>query len=49
MFIVFVPVWMFLFFPALMAAQGRDGRLPARGPTLSRGLMMTLFTLSHMA
>jgi phosphatidate cytidylyltransferase len=49
MFIVFVPVWMFLFFPALMAALGEtQGFLSAVG-TLSWGLMMTVFTLSHMA
>jgi phosphatidate cytidylyltransferase len=49
MFIVFVPVWMFLFFPALMAALGEtQGFLRAVG-TLSWGLMMTVFTLSHMA
>jgi phosphatidate cytidylyltransferase len=49
MFIVFVPVWMFLFFPPLMAARGEtQGFLRAVG-TLSWGLMMTVFTLSHMA
>ena len=49
MFIVFVPVWMFLFFPALMALKGEtQGFLRAVG-TLSWGLMMTVFTLSHMA
>ena len=49
MFIVFVPVWMFLFFPALMALNGEtQGFLRAVG-TLSWGLMMTVFTLSHMA
>ncbi|HSD91979.1 MAG TPA: phosphatidate cytidylyltransferase [Methyloceanibacter sp.] len=49
MFIVFVPVWMFLFFPALMALRGEtQGFLRAVG-TLSWGLMMTVFTLSHMA
>jgi phosphatidate cytidylyltransferase len=49
MFIVFVPVWMFLSFPALMAARGEtEGFLRAVG-TLSWGLMMTVFTLSHMA
>ena len=45
MFIVFVPVWMFLFFPALMALNGEtEGFLRAVG-TLSWGLMMTVFTL----
>jgi phosphatidate cytidylyltransferase len=49
MFIVFVPVWMFLFFSALMALKGEtQGFLRAVG-TLSWGLMMTVFTLSHMA
>jgi phosphatidate cytidylyltransferase len=49
MFVVFVPVWMFLFFPALMAVKGEtDGFLRAVG-TLSWGVMMTVFTLSHMA
>ena len=49
MFIVFVPVWMFLFFPALMALKGEtQGFLRAVG-TLSWGLMITVFTLSHMA
>ena len=49
MFIVFVPVWMFLFFPALMALKGEtQGFLRAVG-TLSWGVMMTVFTLSHMA
>ena len=49
MFIVFVPVWMFLFFPAFMALRGEtQGFLRAVG-TLSWGLMMTVFTLSHMA
>lgn len=49
MFIVFVPVWMFLFFPALMALRGDTrGFLTAVG-TLSWGLMLTVFCLSHMA
>jgi phosphatidate cytidylyltransferase len=49
MFIVFIPVWIFLFFPALMALRGEThGFLRAVG-TLSWGLMMTVYTLSHMA
>ncbi len=49
MFIVFIPVWTFLFFPALMALRGEtQGFLRAVG-TLSWGLMMTVYTLSHMA
>ena len=30
MFIVFIPVWMFLFFPALMALRGETQGFPAR-------------------
>jgi len=49
MFIVFVPVWLFLFFPALMALRGdTQGFLRAVG-TLSWGLMLTVFCLSHLA
>jgi phosphatidate cytidylyltransferase len=49
MFIVFVPVWMFLFFPALMALRGETaGYLRAVG-TLSWGLMLAVFALSHLA
>ena len=49
MFIVFVPVWMFLFFPVLMAARGEtQGFLRAVG-MVSWGLMITVFALSHMA
>ncbi len=49
MFIVFIPVWMFLFFPVLMALIGETkGYLGAVG-TLSWGLMMTVFGLSHTA
>ena len=49
MFLVFVPVWMFLFFPALMALRGdTQGFLRAVG-TLSWGLVLTVFCLSYMA
>jgi phosphatidate cytidylyltransferase len=49
MFIVFIPVWMFLFFPILMTLMGETrGFLTAVG-TLSWGLMMTVFALSHTA
>jgi phosphatidate cytidylyltransferase len=37
MFIVFVPVWMFLFLTHAHGAQGPDGRLPARGRHLELG------------
>ena len=49
LFIVFIPVWMFLLLPTLMAMGGETtGYLKSVG-TLSWGLMMTVFTLSHMA
>lgn len=49
LFIIFIPVWMFLFFPVRMALGGKtEGFLRAVG-TLSWGLAMTVFTLSHMA
>lgn len=49
MFIVFVPVWMFLFFPALMALRGETQNFLSAVGTLSWGLMLTVFALSHMA
>ncbi len=49
MFIVFVPVWMFLFFPALMALRGNTQNFLRAVGTLSWGLMLTVFCLSHMA
>ncbi|MBC8038449.1 MAG: phosphatidate cytidylyltransferase [Rhizobiales bacterium] len=49
LFSVFIPVWMFLLLPTIMALGGQtDGYLKSAG-TLSWGLMMTVFTLSHMA
>ena len=49
MFIVFIPVWMFLFMPMVMVFQGQtEGFLRAVG-TVTWGLMMTVFTLSHTA
>lgn len=49
MFIVWVPVWMFLLLPIVMALMGQTkGYLTAVG-TLSWGLMMTVFGLSHTA
>ncbi|HUS56114.1 MAG TPA: phosphatidate cytidylyltransferase [Thermohalobaculum sp.] len=49
MYIVFIPVWMFLFLPLLMTLMGETkGFLTAVG-TLSWGLMMTVFSLSHTA
>ncbi len=49
MFVIFIPVWMFLFLPMIMVFKGQtDGFLKAAG-TVSWGLMMTVFTLSHAA
>lgn len=49
MFIVFIPVWMFLLLPLLMTLLGETkGFLTAVGK-LSWGLMMTVFGLSHTA
>jgi phosphatidate cytidylyltransferase len=49
MFAVFIPLWMFLFLPMIMVLQGQtEGFLRAVG-TVSWGLMMTVFTLSHTA
>ncbi|HEX9810183.1 MAG TPA: phosphatidate cytidylyltransferase [Alphaproteobacteria bacterium] len=49
LFIIFIPVWMFLFFPMLMALRGETGGFLRAVGTLSWGLVMTVFTLSHMA
>ena len=49
MFIVFIPVWMFLFMPILMALMGETKGFLAAVGTLSWGLMMTVFSLSHTA
>jgi phosphatidate cytidylyltransferase len=49
LFMVFIPVWMFLFLPARITLAGHtDGFLKAVG-TLSWGLMITVFSLSHAA
>lgn len=49
MFMVFIPIWMFLFIPARITLGGvTDGFLMAVG-TISWGLMMTVFALSHTA
>lgn len=49
MFIVFIPVWMFLVFAALMTLKGEtSGYLRAVG-TLNWGVMLTVFALSHLA
>ncbi len=49
MFVVFIPVYMFLLLPARMVSIGQtDGFLRAVG-TLHWGLMTTVFSLSHTA
>lgn len=49
LFLTFIPVWMFLFFPMAMTLTGKtQGFLRAVG-TLSWGLMITVFSLSHTA
>jgi phosphatidate cytidylyltransferase len=49
LFMVFIPVWMFLFMPARITLGGHtEGFLRAVG-TLSWGLMITVFSLSHTA
>jgi phosphatidate cytidylyltransferase len=49
LFMVFIPVWMFLFLPARITLAGHtEGFLRAVG-TLSWGLMITVFSLSHTA
>lgn len=49
LFLTFIPVWMFLFFPMAMTLIGKtEGFLRAVG-TLSWGLMITVFALSHTA
>lgn len=49
LFMVFIPVWMFLFLPARITLGGHtEGFLKAVG-TLSWGLMITVFSLSHTA
>lgn len=49
MFIIFIPVYMFLFTPfRLLLVQKTDGFLKSVG-TIQWGLMITVFALSHMA
>lgn len=49
MFIIFIPVYMFLLLPMRMVLKGEtEGFLKAAG-TLHWGLMTTVFSLSHMA
>jgi phosphatidate cytidylyltransferase len=49
LFMVFIPVWVFLLIPTLMALTGETAGFLRSTGTISWGLMMTVFTLSHMA
>lgn len=49
LFLTFIPVWMVLFIPAIMTLAGKtEGFLRAVG-TISWGMMITVFALSHTA
>jgi phosphatidate cytidylyltransferase len=49
MFIIFIPVYMFLAIPMLMALQGQTANYLRAAGTLHWGLMITVFALSHAA
>ncbi|MCV6604890.1 MAG: phosphatidate cytidylyltransferase [Porticoccaceae bacterium] len=49
MFIIFIPVYAFLFLPLRMVLVGATRRFLQAAGTVHWGLMMTVFTLSHMA
>lgn len=49
LFLTFIPVWMFLFFPMAMTLTGKTERFLRAVGTLSWGLMITVFSLSHTA
>lgn len=49
MFIIFIPVYAFLFLPLRMVLIGATDRFLQSASTLHWGLMMTVFTVSHMA
>jgi len=49
MFIIFIPVYMFLAIPMLMALQGQTTNFLRAAGTLQWGLMITVFALSHAA
>ena len=48
-FIVFIPVWVFLFLPLRMVLKGETAGFLRSLGTLNWGLMMTVFSLSHAA
>jgi len=49
MFIIFIPVYMFLGIPMLMALRGQTANYLRAAGTLHWGLMITVFALSHAA
>lgn len=49
MFIIFVPVYMFLFLPMVMTLIGETQRFLTAIGTLHWGLMLTVFCLAHLA
>lgn len=49
MFIVFIPIWMFLFLPMRMLTLGGPAGFLRSVGTLHWGLMITVFSLSHTA
>lgn len=49
MFIIFIPVYLFLFLPLRMVLVGETAGFLRAAGTLHWGLMMTVFNLSHMA
>lgn len=49
MFVVFIPVYMFLLVPALMVLQGETRDFLRSAATVHFGLMATVFALSHAA
>ena len=49
MFIIFIPVYMFLFLPVYMVMSGQPSGFVKSVGTLNWGLMTTVFSLSHAA
>ena len=49
MFIIFIPVWLFLLLPLRMVVIGETAGFLRAAGSLQWGLMLTVFNLSHMA
>lgn len=49
MFVIFVPVYMFLILPAALVLRGETGGFLKAAGTLHWGLMITVFAISHAA